>query len=101
MNFHSVDMLNGISASIGAGNHDHFDVVIYQSIRQIIRTQGTSTRWGIKMLMEDQNFHLAKKRIVVCVLFMGKYFLICKEYCVNYDSITYISLTSKLERSLL
>jgi hypothetical protein len=29
------------------------------------------------MLMEEQNFHYAKKRIVVCVLFMGKYFLLC------------------------
>ena len=29
------------------------------------------------MLMKDQNFHAAKKRIVVCLLFMLKYFLIC------------------------
>ena len=29
------------------------------------------------MLMKKQNFHVTKKRIVVCLLFMMKYFFIC------------------------
>lgn len=78
MYFNPFNILNLVWFTTVTRDDGNADVRTYKRRRQIIRTKRASTRRSIEMLMKQQNFHGAKKRIVVCVLFIGKYFLICK-----------------------